>query len=93
MKFDVNIRKVFSDEKPLKAIASVVMDNAFVVHGVRLHESNKRMFITMPYKVHKDEEGKEIRRDMFHPISADARKEMESAIIAAYKAKIEKPAE
>lgn len=93
MKFDVNIHKVFSHEKPTKAIASVVMDNAFVVHDVRLIESGKRMFIAMPYKVHKDENGKEIRRDMFHPISADARKEMESAVIAAYNAKIEKPAE
>ena len=93
MKFDFNIHKVFSHEKPTKAIASVVMDNAFVVHDVRLIESGKRMFIAMPYKVHKDEDGKEIRRDMFHPISADARKEMESAVIAAYNAKIEKPAE
>lgn len=64
MKFDVNIHKVFSHEKPTKAIASVVMDNAFVVHDVRLIESGKRMFIAMPYKVHKDEDGKEIRRDM-----------------------------
>ena len=93
MKFDVNIRRVFSHEKPLKAIASVVMDNAFVVHDVRLIVSDKRMFIAMPYKVQKNEEGKEIRMDVFHLISADACNEMESAVIAAYKAKIEKPAE
>ena len=59
----------------------------------RLIETGKRMFIAMPYKVHKDEEDNEIRRDMFHPVSADARKEMESAVITAYNAKIEKPAE
>ena len=93
MKFDVNIRTVFDDGRPVKAIASVTMDNAFVVHDVRLVASDKRMFVAMPHKVFKDKEGKEVRRDMFHPISADARKEMESAVIAAYKAKIEKPAE
>ena len=93
MKFEVNIHKVFTNEKRLRAIASVVMDNAFVVHDVRVIESDKGLFISMPYRVHKDEEGKEIRRDVFHPISSDARNEMESAVIAAYKAKIEKQAE
>ena len=36
MQFDVKIRKVIENGKPLKAVASVTVDGAFVIHNVRV---------------------------------------------------------
>ena len=38
----------------------------------------------MPFSTSKDKDGNEIRRDVAHPISAEARKEIEDAVFAAY---------
>ena len=93
MKFDVNIRAVFQNEKATKAIASVTMEDSFVVHDVRLLASGDKLFIAMPYKVFTDAQGNEVRKDVFHPIHSDARKELEAAVIDAYQAKIQTSAE
>ena len=39
MQFDVKIRKVIENGKPLKAVASVTVDGAFVIHNVRVIET------------------------------------------------------
>ena len=41
MQFDVKIRKVIENGKPLKAVASVTVDGAFVIHNVRVIETEK----------------------------------------------------
>lgn len=84
MKYQVKIRKVFNTEKPVKALASVTIDNKIAIHGVRVVETEKGRFVAMPYSVSKDQDGNDIRRDVAHPISAEARKEIQDAVFAAY---------
>ena len=36
MQFDVKIRKVIENSKPLKALASVTVDGSFTIHNVRV---------------------------------------------------------
>ena len=88
MTFSVKIHNVIENGKPLKAVASVTMDGMFAVHNVRVIKSEKGMFIGMPYETYKDKDGKDTRRDVFHPINSEARKAMEEAVIAAYKEKV-----
>ena len=84
MKYQVKIRKVFDTDKPVKALASVTIENRIAIHGVRVVETEKGRFVAMPFSTSKDKDGNEIRRDVAHPISAEARKEIEDAVFAAY---------
>ena len=88
MEFKVKIRKIIENGKPLKATCSVTMDDMFTVHGVKVIKTEKGSFIAMPYESYKDADGNEQRRDVFHPITSEARRAMEDAVLAAYEAKV-----
>ena len=93
MTFNVRIHNTFDNDHPVKGTASVTMDGMFAVHNVRVIKSEKGMFIGMPYETYKDKDGKDTRRDVFHPINSEARKAMEEAVIAAYTEKVNAKAE
>ena len=84
MQFDVKIRKVIENGKPLKAVASVNVDGAFVIHNVRVIETENAKFVAMPYATYQDAEGKDVRKDIVHPINATSRNLLETAVIGAY---------
>ena len=44
MQFDVKIRKVIENGKPLKAVASVTVDGAFVIHKQSNDGSQKHSY-------------------------------------------------
>jgi len=70
---DVKIRMTFREE-PILAVASVVFDNQFVVHNVKLIRSHDKTFVTMP-----SEKIGGVYRNIAHPICRDLRAEIESA--------------
>lgn len=86
---DVKIRKMFS-EGPMLAIASLTLDDVFVVHDVKVIFANDRHFIVMPSR--KNADG--TYRDIAHPITASFRTEVEEAVLRAFEeAKENMPAE
>ena len=44
----VNVRKVEKDESRMKGIASVVVDDCFAIHDIRIIEGDKGLFTAMP---------------------------------------------
>ena len=46
---DVRLRCVESDSR-MKAIASITLDEAFVVHDIRVIDGNNGLFVAMPSK-------------------------------------------
>lgn len=52
MQFDVKIRKVIENGKPLKALASVTVDGSFTIHNVRVIKTEKAQFVAMFYERH-----------------------------------------
>ena len=64
------------------------MDDQFTVHGVKVIQTEKGRFIAMPSEAYKDNDGNEQFRDVCHPITSEARKAMEDAVLAAYDAKV-----
>ena len=76
---DVRVRKVAKEGK-MKAIVSITLDNEFVVHDIKVIEGEKGVFIAMPSR--KDENGS--FRDIAHPITPQARKQLEDAVLGAY---------
>ena len=88
MKFNVKVRKLIENGKPLKATCSVTMDDQFTIHGVKVITTEKHTFIAMPSESYTDTDGSMKFRDVCHPITSALRKEMEAAVLAAYNDKI-----
>jgi len=76
---DVRVRKISSQNR-MKAIASVTFDDVFVVHDIKVIESDKGLFIAMPSRKIPNGEFK----DIAHPINTETREEIQAAIIAKY---------
>ena len=77
---DIRIRLVTKEDSKLKAVASFTIDNAFVVHDVKIIEGANGNFIAMPSK---QAPGGEYR-DIVHPLNTETREQISSAILAAY---------
>ena len=76
----VNVRKVEKEDNRMKGIASVLIDDCFAVHDIRIIEGDKGLFIAMPSR--KTATGG--YRDIAHPTNKKNRKMFEDAIIEAY---------
>ncbi len=64
----------------LKAYATVIFDNDFIVRDLKVIEGEKGLFVSMPSRRRKDGSF----RDIVHPLNADTRKMIEDAIIGEY---------
>ena len=78
---DVRLRKVNSENR-MKAVASVTFDNEFVIHDIKVIESQNGLFIAMPSRKTANGEYK----DVAHPISPDFRSELQNKILEEYNA-------
>ena len=76
---DVRVRKMVKEGK-LKAVASIIFDNEFVVHDIKIVEGEKGLFVAMPSKKSVDGE----YRDIAHPISTESRGRIQEVIFARY---------
>lgn len=82
---DVRVQPV-KGEGATRAMASVTLGDSFVVHGVRVVESEKGLFVAMPQR--KDGQGQ--YRDVAHPVSAELRARISSAVLEGYQQAIER---
>lgn len=76
---DVRVRKILTEGK-MKAIVSVTLDDAFVVHDVKVVEGQNGLFVAMPSRRMPDGEF----RDIAHPINSSARELIQDAVLQAY---------
>ena len=76
----INVRKIEKEGSRMKGIASVLLDDSFAVHDIRIIEGEKGLFIAMPSK--KTPNGG--YRDIAHPINPEVRSMFEEAILKAY---------
>ncbi|MBE0416171.1 MAG: septation regulator SpoVG [Coriobacteriia bacterium] len=64
------------------AIASIVIDNAFVIHDLRVVNGDKGIFVAMPSRKLPNGEF----RDICHPINAEARERLQEAVLEQFEA-------
>lgn len=76
---DVRVRRVAKEGK-LKAIVSITIDEAFVIHDIKVIEGEKGLFIAMPSKKALDGE----YRDVAHPLNSATREMIQSIILQKY---------
>lgn len=64
----------------LKAYATVVFENCFIVRDLKVIEGHKGLFVSMPSRRKKDG----TFRDIVHPLNTEMRKKIEDSIIKEY---------
>ena len=75
----VKIRRLYGEGR-MKALVSVTIDDDFAVHDIKVIEGPQRVFVAMPSR---KEDGGNFR-DVVHPITKDARDQMEKTILDHY---------
>lgn len=76
----VTVRKFEKDGNRMKGIATIVIDNAFAIHDIRIIEGDNGLFIAMPSR--KTATGE--YRDIAHPINTEIRTMFQNAILEEY---------
>jgi len=77
---DIRIRLVKKDDSKLKAVASMTIDECFVVHDIKVVQGTESLFVSMPSRKTPDGEFK----DIVHPINTPTRDMISAAILKAY---------
>lgn len=77
---EVRVRLIKKDEGKLKAVASVTIDDCFVVHDVKIIEGSEGCFIAMPSKKTPDGEYK----DIVHPLNTETMEMLGKRVLAEY---------
>jgi len=65
----------------LKAYATVVFDDCFIVRDLKIIEGHKGLFVSMPSRRRKDG----TFRDIVHPLNSETRTQIEEHIVNEYK--------
>lgn len=76
---------VQADEK-LKAFATIVFNNCFVVNDLKVINGNKGLFVAMPSRRRKD--GK--FRDVAHPLNSETRAMIEKVVLDLYQKEMQR---
>ena len=85
---DVRVRKIAKEGK-MKAVVSITIDDEFVVHGIKVIDGEKGLFIAMPSKKATDGE----YRDIAHPINSSTRESIQNIILEAFEKAMDVPDE
>lgn len=81
------IDKMLDGNSKTRAFASATVGGAFAVHGIRIVEGEKGLFVAMPQDSFK-KNGQNVYKDTFHAITAEARDALIEAVGQAYDQKL-----
>ena len=83
---DVRVRIVQKEDIKLKAVASITIDECFVIHDIKVIEGTEGYFVAMPSRKTSDGEYK----DIAHPINTETRQAVIDAVLDAFKNELAK---
>lgn len=83
---DIRIRLVTKDDSKLKAVASMTIEDCFVVHDIKIIAGQNDYFVAMPSRKASDGEYK----DIVHPINTETREQIIKLVLDAYNEEVAK---
>ena len=92
MSIKVTVTPMQNQEGCLKANASIILNDAFKVTGIRIGISQKgNVFVSMPdYKTGRlDDNGKDVYQDIAYPVTRQFRQELYDEIVKEFNAVME----
>ena len=82
---DISVRvDRLNDVGKIRAFVSANIGGAFAIHGIKVVDSDKGMFVAMPQSKFKTADGETKYLDEFHAVTADARNKLNEAVLTAY---------
>ncbi len=85
---DVRVRLIKKEDSKLKAVASITIDECFVIHDIKVLEGDKGVFVSMPSRKTPDGQYK----DVAHPLNTETRESVSAAVLKAYEEETKKEA-
>lgn len=85
----VKVKVLKREDSKFRAVASITIDDDFVVHDLKLIEGQDGLFIVMPSK--KTPDGQ--YRDVAHPLRTEIREQIKNAVIEEYEKELAAQAE
>lgn len=82
---DVKIRLTTAQNPKLKAFATIIIDDCFAIHDVKVIDGESGIFVAMPSK--KSPEGE--FKDIVHPINAQTREYIKDCVLKSYQTALE----
>ena len=76
----VNVRKTEREGSRMKGNATVLIDDCFAVHDIKVIEGNQGLCVAMPSR--KTPEGN--FKDIVHPLDTNTREEITKLVLAEY---------
>ncbi len=76
----VTVHKIEKENSRMKGIASVLLDDCFAIHDIRIIDGKDGLFIAMPSR----QTSTGGYRDIAHPINTETRQEFSKAILEEY---------
>ena len=83
---NVRVHLVQKEDSKLKAVASITIDDCFVIHDLKVIEGNEGYFVAMP-SIKTSDGG---YKDLAHPINTETRQTLIDTIIEAFKDELAK---
>lgn len=77
---DVKVRLVQAENTKLKAVATITIDDCFVIHDIKIIDGTNGPFIAMPSRKTADGD----YRDVAHPINSETRNNIIDSVLNAY---------
>ena len=77
----------------IRAFVSANIGGAFAIHGIKVVDSDKGMFVAMPQSKFKTADGETKYLDEFHPVTSEARNKLNEAVLAAYEQAVQQKEE
>jgi stage V sporulation protein G len=74
------VRIIMYPNDKLRAFATITIDNWLAIRGIKIIEGKKGLFVAMPNRQRADS----TFQDIAHPITAEARAALETAILSAF---------
>ena len=88
-RINAKIDNLVDNGSNLRAFASVTVGGAVAIHGLRVMDSKKGMFVSMPSYSYEDSNGEAQYADYAHPISKEARDAINTKVLDAYEQALE----
>ena len=84
-----SLKEIEKEGKRIKGIATVVIDNSFAIHDIRIIEGDKGLFIAMPSR--KTPVGE--YKDIAHPINSEIRNKIQTMVLEKYEEALQEESE
>ena len=78
------IDKLTESDGNVRAYASINVAGAVAIHGLRVMDSSKGLFVSMPSRSYKDQNGKTQYSDIAHAVTRDVHNAISTKVLDAY---------